>query len=105
MVDGLEMRAVLVEELEEFGGVGIGREELAGGHAVYEAVAAGDGFALGGARAGTFVGVLAIGVHLRFGGHGMGPFCVMVRHGRRKFGSGYGMGPSLPIPLWGRGFW
>jgi hypothetical protein len=71
----LEAVAELIEELEEFVGIAIGREELAGGHAVDEAVAAGDGFACRGAGAGTFLGVLAIGVGLRFGCHGVG-LCV-----------------------------
>jgi len=36
---------------------------------VNEAIAAGGGFTFGGAGAGAFLGVFAIGVHLRFGGH------------------------------------
>ena len=78
LVEGLETAAELVEDLEEFVGIAVGREELAGGHAVHETVAAGDGFALRGAGSGTFLGVFAIGVGLRFGGHGMGP-CVSLR--------------------------
>src|ERR1022692_3712571 len=77
LVEGLEAVAEMVEELEEFVGIAVGREELAGGHAVHEAVAAGYGFAFGGTRAGAFLGILAIGVSLRFGSHGNGSLCVM----------------------------
>ena len=73
-VEGLETVAELVEELEEFLGIGIGREELAGGHAVDQAVAAGDGFALRAAGSGAFLRVLPVGVGLRCGCHDKGSF-------------------------------
>jgi hypothetical protein len=68
-VAGLKALAELVEELEEFVGIAAGREELAGGHAMHEAVAAGYGFAFGGAGSGAFLSIFAVGVDLRGGGH------------------------------------
>ncbi|MGA2580674.1 MAG: hypothetical protein ABSH24_32175, partial [Bryobacteraceae bacterium] len=73
-VEGLEAVAELVEELEKFLGIGIWGEELAGGHAMDQAVAAGDGFALRGAGPGAFLRVFTIGVGLGFGGHDKGSF-------------------------------
>jgi hypothetical protein len=60
--------------LEEFLGIGIRREELAGGHAMDQAVAAGDGFTLGGAGSGAFLRVFPVGVGLGCGGHDKGSF-------------------------------
>ena len=68
-VEGLEAVAELVEELEKFLRIGIGREEFAGGHAMDQAVAAGDGFALRGAGSGTFLRVFTVGAGLRLGSH------------------------------------
>ena len=73
-VEGLEAVAELVEELEKFLGIGIWGEELAGGHAMDQAVAAGDGFALRGAGPGAFLRVFPVGVGLCCGGHDKGSF-------------------------------
>ena len=77
-------RATAVEELEVFFGVAVGREELAGGHAVDEAIAAGDGFAFGVAGACAFLGDWR-SFALRWScGWSL---CVVVCDGRRRFGS------------------
>ena len=46
---------------------------------MHEAIAAGGGFTFGGAGAGAFLGVFAIGVHLRFGAM-LGPFAHPARY-------------------------
>ena len=59
--DGLEAVQVVVEEDEEFSGVLIEEDMLVGAQAVKEAVAAGGGLACGGAWAGGFLSVAAVG--------------------------------------------
>src|SRR5579862_5162506 len=64
IADGVVRVAKIVEEDIEVGGVFVGEEEVLGGEAVRDAVAAGGGFALGGAGAGTFLCVFSIGCDL-----------------------------------------
>src|ERR1019366_457619 len=66
--DGLEAVQVVVEEEKELFGILVEEDMFVGAQAVEEAIAAGCGFALGGAWAGRFLGVLTVGVDLGLGG-------------------------------------
>ena len=68
--EGLELVVVLGGEGGEGGGVFAGAAFVAGVDAGFGGIEAGDGFALGGARAGGELGVGAIGLDLFLGGHG-----------------------------------
>ena len=68
VADGAEVVVEILEEADE--GIGIlafEDEVFVAGEAVGEAVAAGGGFAFGGARAGGFLGVAAVGFRLLLG--------------------------------------
>ena len=58
---------MIVEEAEEIFGILVEHDVFVGAQAVEKAITAGSGFAFGGARAGRFLGVLAVGVDLRLG--------------------------------------
>ena len=77
LVEGLEAATELVLELEEFVGIAVGRDELAGGHAVDEAVAAGDSFAFWGAGASAFCAFWRLALVCASVAMGCGPVCVM----------------------------
>src|ERR1022692_4033499 len=66
--DGLEAVQVVVEEEKELFGILVEEDMFVGAQAVEEAIAAGCAFALGGAWAGRFLGVLPVGVDLGLGG-------------------------------------
>ena len=66
--DGAEAVEEVLEEEEEVLGILAGEDVFVGAQAVAETVAAGCGFAFRGARAGGFLGVLAVGVDLGLGG-------------------------------------
>jgi hypothetical protein len=65
---GLEAVVKVLEEDEELFGILVEQDVFVGAQAVDEAVAAGSGFAFGGARAGRFSGVLTVSVDLGLGG-------------------------------------
>jgi hypothetical protein len=68
VADGAEVVVEILEEAEEgFGILAFEDEVFVAGEAVGKAVAAGGGFALGCARAGRFLGVLAVGFRLLLG--------------------------------------
>src|ERR1039457_1858626 len=65
---GLEAVQVVVEEEKELFGILVEEDMFVGTQAVEKAITAGSGFAFGGARAGGFLGVLAVGVDLGLAG-------------------------------------
>ena len=68
VADGAEVVVEILEEAEEgFGILAFEDEVFVAGEAVGEAVAAGGGFAFGGAGAGGFLGVAAVGIRLPLG--------------------------------------
>src|ERR1039458_3110734 len=66
--DGLEAVQVVVEEEKELFGILVEEDMFVGAQAVEEAIAAGCVFALGGARAGGFLGILAVSIDLGLAG-------------------------------------
>ena len=66
--DGLEAVQVVVEEEKELFGILVEEDMFVGAQAVEEAIAAGCGFALGGAWAGGFLGILAVSIDLGLAG-------------------------------------
>lgn len=68
VANGVEAIGMILEEVAVFFGIAVD-EVFASAEAVAEAIAAGCGFACGGPWAGGFLGILAIGVELSFGGH------------------------------------
>ena len=68
VADGAEVVVEILEEAEEgFGILAFEDEVFVAGESVGEAVAAGGGFAFGGAGAGGFLGVAAVGFRLLLG--------------------------------------
>jgi hypothetical protein len=68
IADGAEAVEVIVEEGEEVFGILVQQDVFVGTQAAEEAIAAGCGLAFGGAWAGGFLGVPAVGVDLCLGG-------------------------------------
>jgi hypothetical protein len=68
LADGVEAVVEVFQEEEEVFGILAGQEVLVGAEAVFQAIAAGCGFAFGGAWASGFFGVLTVGVDLAFRG-------------------------------------
>ena len=68
IADGAEAVEVIVEEGEEVFGILVQQDVFVGTQAVEEAIAAGCVFAFGGARAGGFLGILAVSIDLGLAG-------------------------------------
>ena len=94
--DGLEAVQVVVEEDEEFGRVLVEEDVLVCAQTVKEAVAAGGGLACGGARAGGFLGIAAVGFDS--GLAGLARFVWSIH----QCGAGGGR-PVLSLPCYGGG--
>jgi len=69
VADGAEALFKIVKKREICRGFFSGEDQLFDAQAMFQAVAAGSGFAFGGAGSGAFLGVLMIGFHLRGSGH------------------------------------
>src|ERR1700722_16514688 len=63
---GAEAEMVVVEQQNEFAGILVEDDVFVAGQAVDDAIAAGSGFAFGGAGAGGFLGIAAVGFDLSF---------------------------------------
>ena len=114
--DGLEAVQVVVEEEKELFGILVEEDMFVGAQAVEEAIAAGCVFALGGARAGGFLGILAVSIDLGLAGCArfirIIPYAYWRAREARSFPLPYywgGFGDSDGVlrkwlKTWGRGF-